>query len=453
MEQSQLPGGGARRTETFASSEPPSYGEPLGVLYLDLFPRLGKTTGAALYTLRVATRNTVPTGRAGTAEAMAAITAPSISAAAASSAAALAECDVSALSALYLHLPAAALVINLPMPAVGAEAPGTPVLDGVGVKITVDVDDWGARVGDAIDKDSSTRRAGAKAHEQELRSTISSVAPPVLLSPAQLTTLYHEMGHALHALLSRAPSHHFGGLRVAQDFVEAPSTLMERFVSHPPALAMWATHLHSGRAIPPRAAHAIARAASADRFGRAMRLQLDAVNAMLDLHLHSASPPPSAMETTAVLAKLRARHTLLPLATEGAAPHAGFVHLAPYGAAYYSYLFALSIATRVWRDGGFAIGALSGDAGRAWVELVLRHGGARHPRQLLQSFFGNAEGRTRDPNCDGSPVALAPTGVDPGAPTGAGAGDMVSRTDMALLRLVPVATPSAQLDLNLDSMP
>lgn len=447
-EQSQVPGAAASWMEAFASGEPPSCGEPLGVLYLDLFPRLGKTTGAALYTMRVATRDTValPTDLADTPEAIAAVTAPpsaaSASAAASAAAAAQADCDVSALSALYLHLPAAALVVNLPTPAVGADPPRKGAMGGVGVGIGIGLDDFNTRVGDDLESSSYARRAGANARAQDVRSTASSGAQPVLLSPAQLTTLYHEMGHALHALLSRAPSHHFGGLRVAQDFVEAPSTLMERFVSHPAALAMWATDLHSGRAITPRAAYAIARAASAGGFGRAIRLQLDAANAMLDLHLHSASPPPSATETTAIFASLRARHTLLPLATEGAAPHASFVHLAPYGAAYYAYLFALSITTRVWRDGGFAGDALSGDAGRAWVELVLRHGGARHPRQLLQSFLGSSKGQAVETNSEGSTVAWASPGAGP-RPVGVEAANALSRTDLALLRLVQVATPTS----------
>jgi len=214
--------------EAFTSGEPPSCGEPLGVLYLDLFPRLGKTTGAALYTMRVATRDTValPTDLADTAEAIAAVTAPpsaaSASAAALAAAAAQADCDVSALSALYLHLPAATLVVNLPTPAVGADPPRKGAVGGVGVGIGIGLDDFNTRVGDAIESSSYARRAGANARAQDVRSAASSGAQPVLLSPAQLTTLYHEMGHALHALLSRAPSHHFGGLRVAQDFVEAP---------------------------------------------------------------------------------------------------------------------------------------------------------------------------------------------------------------------------------------
>jgi Zn-dependent oligopeptidase len=421
-------------------------------LYLDLFPRLGKTTGAALYTVRVATRDTlpVPTGLGYTAQAIADDAAAPASAAGTSRAAAApadvqlaaaqAECDVSALSALYLHLPAAALVVNLPMPSMGADPPRKGAGGGEGIGVDIGLDARNTRNGEAVNISSSTRPAGANAHTQDARSAANFRARRVLLSPAQLTTLYHEMGHALHALLSRAPSHHFGGLRVAQDFVEAPSTLMERFVSHPQALALWATHWQSGRAITNSAAHAVARAASVDGFGRAIRLQLDAVNAMLDLHLHSASTPPTAEETTAILASLRARHTLVPLATEGAAPHASFVHLGPYGAAYYSYLFAQSIATRVWRDGGFADGAITGDAGHAWVELVLRHGGARHPRHLLQNFLGQSQGHAVDATGEGRTHTRIGPDVNAG-PWEVWAGNMMLSTEPALLRLVQVAAP------------
>jgi len=73
---------------------------------------------------------------------------------------------------------------------------------------------------------------------------------------------------------------------------------MERFASSPAALQSWATHHRTAAPIPLEAAKAIARAASGDRFGGAIRLQMDAVSAMLDLRLHAAPMAPTAAETT-----------------------------------------------------------------------------------------------------------------------------------------------------------
>ena len=52
-----------------------------------------------------------------------------------------------------------------------------------------------------------------------------------LLRQRQLGTLYHELGHALHALLARTECQHFAGVRCHLDFVEVPTLLMERLPS------------------------------------------------------------------------------------------------------------------------------------------------------------------------------------------------------------------------------
>jgi hypothetical protein len=128
-------------------------GEAVGVLYLDLFAREGKSGQAALYTLRAAASR--PPSRV----AAAATAATTTAAAAAASA-------VAASAVLQRTLPAAALVCDLPR--AGAEG-----------------------------SDARTGRA--------------------TLSAAQLQTLYHEVGHALHALLSRTEFQHLAGVVRATD--------------------------------------------------------------------------------------------------------------------------------------------------------------------------------------------------------------------------------------------
>merc|ERR1719359_1296285 len=69
------------------------------------------------------------------------------------------------------------------------------------------------------------------------------------LSMAGAATFLHEIGHALHSLLSETTLQHLSGTRGAVDFAEFPSHLFEHFVKDPRCLAQYARHAHHGGAM------------------------------------------------------------------------------------------------------------------------------------------------------------------------------------------------------------
>jgi len=265
-----------------------------------------------------------------------------------------------------------------------------------------------------------------------------SAAPPTL-SVAALETLYHEVGHALHALLSRTEFQHHSGVRVPMDFVEVPSLLMENFAREPAVLCSWATHERSGAPLPPQLAEAATRARATRR---ASEWQRQALRALVDLRLHadaSHAPP----ERSAALAhKLATRHALggpaaahAPLGGGGGGGGArwlaGFSHLASYGAGYYSYLWARSLSKRVWRS-LFAADPLRAGAGARWCDEVLVHGNAREPRAMLRGLLLARDAAAADTT---RPTPLAASDV------GAAAGRADDAVEAALLELVPLDEP------------
>jgi peptidyl-dipeptidase Dcp len=72
---------------------------------------------------------------------------------------------------------------------------------------------------------------------------------PALLSLDELTTLFHESGHALHGLFTDGPYRRTAG-NVARDFVELPSQIMENWATEPEVLRSYAKHFKTGEAIP-----------------------------------------------------------------------------------------------------------------------------------------------------------------------------------------------------------
>lgn len=73
---------------------------------------------------------------------------------------------------------------------------------------------------------------------------------PSLITLEEVTTLFHEFGHALHGLLSDSTYETLSGTAVSRDFVELPSQIMENWAVHPEVLKMYAKHYETGESIP-----------------------------------------------------------------------------------------------------------------------------------------------------------------------------------------------------------
>ena len=156
----------------------------------------------------------------------------------------------------------------------------------------------------------------------------------------QVQTLFHEFGHALHAILGRTTYQATSGTRGPTDFSEIPSMLFENFISHPEVYYAVINPF-------------VIYNKSDFQFGTqnlfntpysALKTETSILYSMLDQELHSSSLPSSTKE---VADKLFSKHShLSPIL--GAASHQRFSHLYFYGARYYSYLWSQSIANLIF---------------------------------------------------------------------------------------------------------
>lgn len=227
-------------------------------------------------------------------------------------------------------------------------------------------------------------------YELPLVSLVCNFPPPSperpsLLKHDEVDTLFHEFGHVMHAMLGRARFARFSSFGVPQDFVEAPSQMLENWVWDKDVLDTFAADYRDPtRKVPAGTIQALrdARTATAGTF---YRRQL--AYGLIDLTLHtlpsSNEPPDVASLSNEVLASVS-----YPPAP-GTVFAAYFGHLSGYDASYYGYLWSLAIATdmaSVFEEasGGF----LDEQVGRRLRHEIYEAAATRDVQVSIERFLG-----------------------------------------------------------------
>jgi peptidyl-dipeptidase Dcp len=159
---------------------------------------------------------------------------------------------------------------------------------------------------------------------------------PCLLSFDDAVTLFHEMGHALHGLLSHVRYPRLSGTNVARDFVELPSQLFEHWLEEPAVLERFARHYKTGEPIPK---DLLQKLLAARNYGQGFATVEFLASALIDMDFHTLPPggdPKQAQAQT--LARIGMPEEIGP---RHAAPH--FTHIFGgdgYAAGYYAYLWS-----------------------------------------------------------------------------------------------------------------
>lgn len=107
---------------------------------------------------------------------------------------------------------------------------------------------------------------------------------PTLLSFDDATTLFHEMGHGHHGMLSNCTFNRLASTNVLTDFVELPSQLMEHWLKEPEVLKQYAKHFQTGEVVPDDLLDKLEKARS---FNQGMSTIEYTACALLDMKMHS----------------------------------------------------------------------------------------------------------------------------------------------------------------------
>ena len=203
---------------------------------------------------------------------------------------------------------------------------------------------------------------------------------PTLLSPSALDNLFHEMGHAMHSMLGRTKYQHVTGTRCSSDFAEVPSTLMEYFASDPRVLGRLNKHYKTGESLP---SDVIDKYCATKKIFAGVELQAQLFYSALDQVYHGELPLSG--DTTEVLEEVQGQFHTLPY-VDNTAYQLRFSHLVGYGARYYSYLLARSVASAIWQQ-HFQEDPYSAEAGGRYRRECLAHGGGKRSHQLVSIFL------------------------------------------------------------------
>jgi len=222
--------------------------------------------------------------------------------------------------------------------------------------------------------------------------TKPAAGQPALITFGDVTTMFHEFGHALHGMLSNVKYPTMSGANTPRDFVEFPSQFNEHWASDPKVFANYAKHYQTGAPMPAALLEKIKKTRT---FGQGFATTEYLAAALLDMAWHtlppgSAKPDVDAFETKA-LKDFHVDMTEVPPRYRSSY----FAHIwgGGYAAGYYAYLWSevLDHDAFYWfREHG----GLNRENGQRFRDMILSRGSTQDMASLYRAFRG------RDPSVE-----------------------------------------------------
>ncbi|CAL2103519.1 Dipeptidyl carboxypeptidase Dcp [Tenacibaculum sp. 190130A14a] len=221
--------------------------------------------------------------------------------------------------------------------------------------------------------------------------TKPTATKPSLLTFNEVTTLFHEFGHALHGMLANTTYGSLSGTSVSWDFVELPSQVLENWCYEKEALELFATHYKTNKTIPMEYVQKIKESAS---FHEGMQTLRQLSFGLLDMSWHAGESPENIDSVKDFELKAFENTKLYPDVAENCMSTA-FSHIfqGGYSAGYYSYKWAEVLdadAFEYFKEEGI----FNKEVADKFKNNVLSKGGTEKPMDLYKRFRG------KEPNSD-----------------------------------------------------
>ena len=211
---------------------------------------------------------------------------------------------------------------------------------------------------------------------------------PALLTFDEVTTLFHEFGHAIHGMLSNVQYPMLSGTAVPRDFVEFPSQFNEMWAREPAVLANFARHYQTGQPMPQ---DLLSKVLTAQKFNQGYATTEYLAAALLDQewHLITAAQAPTAADVAAFEAAAL-RKNGIDCADVPPRYHSDYfshIFAGGYSSGYYAYLWSEVLArdTGKWMHDHGGLTRANGDYLR---DKVLSRGRSEDPQTQFRNFYG-----------------------------------------------------------------
>lgn len=208
---------------------------------------------------------------------------------------------------------------------------------------------------------------------------------PSLLTFNEVTTLFHEFGHALHGILANTTYPSLSGTHVFWDFVELPSQIFENWCYEKEALELFATHYKTGATIP---MDLIQKIKAASTFHQGMQTLRQISFGLLDMQWHACESPKTIRSVKAHENRAFKNTQLFPEVSKNCMS-TSFSHIfqGGYASGYYSYKWAEVLdadAFAYFKEAGL----FNKDVAAAFKDCILSQGGTDDPMTLYKRFRG-----------------------------------------------------------------
>lgn len=209
---------------------------------------------------------------------------------------------------------------------------------------------------------------------------------PTLLTSDEVTTAFHEFGHALHGMFSHVKYPRFAGTNVPRDFVEFPSQVNEMWAVWPDVLRNYAKHYQTGEAMPPEL---LDKMMSSRKFDQGFKTTEYLAATLLDQAWHQLKPaevPKDVLGFEAEALK-KAGVDFAPVPPRYRTAYFSHAFAGGYSAGYYSYIWSevLDADTVKWFKEN---GGLKRENGDRFRQTLLSRGGSEDALQQFKNFTG-----------------------------------------------------------------
>jgi len=208
---------------------------------------------------------------------------------------------------------------------------------------------------------------------------------PALFTFDEVTTYFHEFGHALHGLLSDVKFRSLAGTSVSRDFVELPSQVMENWASDPEVLKMYAKHYQTGEVIPDAL---IQKLENAGTYGQGFATTEYLASAFLDMDFHTSTQEITGTADAFEKDSMKKIGLIPSIVPRHRANYFSHIFAGGYSAGYYSYIWSGVLDTDAF-DQFKKTSLFNKVKADSFRKNILERGGTEDPMELYKRFRGS----------------------------------------------------------------